>query len=58
MFYNSDTWGEGTHVLGEGEVDVSVPVGFDLRNGKHILGGGYNLKLRENELKRRDACRE
>jgi hypothetical protein len=38
MFYNSDTWGEGTHVLGEGEVDVSVPVGFDLRNGKHILG--------------------
>jgi hypothetical protein len=28
--------GEVTHVLG-GEIDVSVD--FDLRNGKHILGG-------------------
>jgi hypothetical protein len=47
VFYNntvlevSDTWeGEGTHVLdGPGEVDVTA--GFDLRNGKHILGLGY-----------------
>jgi hypothetical protein len=47
-------WGGGTHVLG-GEVDVGLD--FDLRTGKHILGGFFNLRL-EIELDKEGYCRE
>ena len=52
MFYN--TWGfghmgrgEGTHVLGGG---IDVGLDFDLRSGKHILGGVFFSIRDQNEL--------
>jgi hypothetical protein len=47
VFYNTVLEvSEGTHVLDEGEVDVSVLVGFDLRNGKHILGVFFQFEIK------------